>query len=936
MRRVVAASAGLCLVAGALIFSERLSSQGPPAPDFTHFESAHVHPAAFSPSGDHLFVVNTPDMRLSVFDLTSGLPVLEKEIPVGLEPISVAARTDGEVWVVNHLSDDVSIVDVSAGVVTRSLRVGDEPTDVVFAGSPADRRAFVCVSQEDAIKIFDPDDLAAAPAVLPILGSDPRALAVNGDESQVYATVLESGNRSTIVHFQEVLAGGGLPSPNPPMKSGLPAAPNVGLLVQWNGTAWVDEIGRDWSPVTPHRMPDNDLAVLDALSRTILRYVPSTGTTNFNAAWNPANGRVYVTNTDARNAVRFEPNLTGNFLRNRVTEVDPAAGLALNAVHLNPHVDYGVVPGPQSEIDLSLAQPLDIVWNAAGSRAYVAAFGSATVAAIDVAGTVMNRIAVGGGPTGLALDESRGLLYAVNRFDNTLSVVSLGSEIEIAVVPIGRSAFDPTPDEILEGRRIFYDARLTSAHGDVSCAGCHVFGNFDAIAWDLGNPLGDYVSPDDPEFPSGQLDPLLEGFHPMKGPMVTQTLRGLEGVEPFHWRADRIDLSRFNPAFVGLLGNDRELTSDELDRFDAFVMSLRFPPNPSQNLDRTFPDPPSGPSAARGFQTFLNDRHDGPFTCENCHSLPTGTSRQIINDGALQEDQDMKVPHLRNMYEKVGYSDLAGAQNKLGYGYTHDGVSDNLFNFLKLPVFQFENDAQRRDMEAYLLAFDTGTAPAVGYQVTVTGSNRSDPGIVSAVNLLHGQALSGNADLVVKGVVAGEARGYAFQPGGLLRPDRAGETALDKDALRLLATDEGPLTWTGVPVGSGTRAGIDRDRDGHFDRDELDFGTDPADPASYPGAVAVGPGGSSALRFAGALPNPARGAFQLDFSLPRSGAIRLSLYDVRGREVRRVAQGVRPSGPQRLTFDGQDARGARLSPGVYFAELRFEGERLRRAVVVLP
>ena len=35
-------------------------------------------------------------------------------VPVGLEPVAVAARTDTEVWVVNHLSDSVSIVDVAS------------------------------------------------------------------------------------------------------------------------------------------------------------------------------------------------------------------------------------------------------------------------------------------------------------------------------------------------------------------------------------------------------------------------------------------------------------------------------------------------------------------------------------------------------------------------------------------------------------------------------------------------------------------------------------------------------------------------------------------------------------------------------------------------------------------------------------------------------
>lgn len=64
-------------------------------------------------------------------------------VPVGLEPVAVAARTNDEVWVVNHMSDSISVVDVSASPprVVRTLLVGDEPRDIVFAGSP--QRAFI-------------------------------------------------------------------------------------------------------------------------------------------------------------------------------------------------------------------------------------------------------------------------------------------------------------------------------------------------------------------------------------------------------------------------------------------------------------------------------------------------------------------------------------------------------------------------------------------------------------------------------------------------------------------------------------------------------------------------------------------------------------------------------------------------------------------------
>jgi hypothetical protein len=73
-----------------------------------------------------------PDARLSVFDITHALnPFLIAEIPVGVEPVSVNARDNDEVWVVNEVSDSVSVVSVSRRIVTDTLYVKDEPADVV-------------------------------------------------------------------------------------------------------------------------------------------------------------------------------------------------------------------------------------------------------------------------------------------------------------------------------------------------------------------------------------------------------------------------------------------------------------------------------------------------------------------------------------------------------------------------------------------------------------------------------------------------------------------------------------------------------------------------------------------------------------------------------------------------------------------------------------
>ena len=126
---------------------------------YVNFESSHVHPIALTPSGTRLLAVNTPDAMLEVFDVApDGALTHAASIPVGLEPVSVVPRSDTEAWVVNQLSDSVSVVDLVAGAATRTLATGDEPTDVTFASG----KAFVTVAQEDEILVFDTANLDAA------------------------------------------------------------------------------------------------------------------------------------------------------------------------------------------------------------------------------------------------------------------------------------------------------------------------------------------------------------------------------------------------------------------------------------------------------------------------------------------------------------------------------------------------------------------------------------------------------------------------------------------------------------------------------------------------------------------------------------------------------------------------------------------------------
>jgi hypothetical protein len=406
----------------------------------------------------------------------------------------------------------------------------------------------------------------------------------------------------------------------------------------------------------------------------------------------------------------------------------------------------------------------------------------------------------------------------MNRFDESISIVDTGTRAQIATTPVG---FNPEPANIVRGRRFLYDASL-SAHGDLSCASCHANGHRDGIAWDLGDPLGQMQVVSNPI--AGPFGFGSATFHPMKGPMTTQSLRGITGTEPLHWRGDRAQVSSFNPAFVSLLGGPRQLAADEMADFRAFIQSLSYPPNPNQNLDRTLPNPPTGPSAARGAQLFNTTALDaGVFTCNQCHAASpgtgSGTNGAIIPGIALQESQDFKVPQLRGEYQKTGFTRAPGEQ-LTGYGFIHDGSTDSLLNFLHAPVFTFQNDSQRRDIEQFVLAFDSGIAPAVGLQVTVNADNKASIALTDRINLLMAQATAGNCDLIVRGIYGGASRGFLYSGNGLFQTDKQNEPAVSVGTLLQSAGSRSELTFTGVPVGAGRRNGIDQDGNGTLNGDE--------------------------------------------------------------------------------------------------------------------
>jgi MYXO-CTERM domain-containing protein len=869
-------------------------------PDYTLFESGQVRPMAVSPDGSRLFACNTPNATLEIYDVSaSGLSLLAS-VPVGLEPVAVAARDDAEVWVVNHLSDSVSVVDVTLDPprVVRTLLVGDEPRDIVFAGT-AGNRAFITTAHRgqnspyprgeyDAegvgradVWVFDADALGTSLGgdpltIVTLFGDRPRALAASSDGSTVFAAVFRSGNRTTtlgepiVCNSDETddpctISGveypGGLPAPKTNFEG--TQSREAGLIVAWNATndRWEDELDRDWSNGVRFSLPDIDVFGIDANAPVPVevRSVSGVGTILFNMIVNPQNGHLYITNTEARSRVRFEgladwvtelgpkpsgdpPTVRGHLHEARVTIVD--AALNVLPRHLNKHIDYAARPQPAGTKERSLSTPLEMAISSDGNTLYVAGFGSSAIGIYDTAEIeadtftpdAANMISLPqGGPSGLVLDEEHDHLYVMTRFANSIVVVDTETRDIVQTVAME----NPEPASIREGRPFLYDAKLTGSNGEASCASCHVFGDMDDLAWDLGDP--DLLPEDNPNpCPPGVFGVCnLLDFDPLKGPMTTQSLRGLENAGPMHWRGDRtggsdggdpLDTSAafnlFNVAFPGLVGRDEgELSEDDMQAFTDFALQITYPPNPIRRLDNSL-----RPDEQAGFDLYFGRITDTVANCNGCHILDRASGFFGTSGGSTFEGETMefKVPHLRNAYQKVGMfgmapnplftdadTDFTGDQVR-GTGFLHDGSIATVADFLAADVFQGVSATDRRNLEALVMAFDTNLAPIVGQQVTLT--SESEPDSDARVELLveragtafeiPNQGTATECDLVAHGVIAGEAIGW------LLRTDGDFESIdgviSEEDLLDLAGTPGQELTFTCAPPGSGPRmAGLE-------------------------------------------------------------------------------------------------------------------------------
>ena len=90
-----------------------------------------------------------------------------------------------------------------------------------------------------------------------------------------------------------------------------------------------------------------------------------------------------------------------------------------------------------------------------------------------------------------------------------------------------------------------------------------------------------------------------------------------------------------------------------------------------------------------------------------------------------------------------------------------------------------------------------------------------------------------------------------------------------------------------------------------------------------------------AVRLRPAYPNPFHGSATIPIDLARSREGRLAIFDVRGRLVRQLAQGILPSGVTYVRWDGEDDQGDPVASGAYFYRIESGAVRLTRKIILL-
>ena len=586
------------------------------------------------PGSDRLWVVNQDNDSVSVFDTETNTRVAE--IPVGSAPRAVAIAPNGEVWVTNKLSATISVIDPSNLAVARTIAMPFASQPFAIAAAPTGGVMYVALEGTGRLLRIDAGDDTTLDSVG--VGPNPRHISVTSDGSRVYVSrfitpLLPGENTGTV----QTSAGIGAE------------------IVVVNGPAMSLQ---DVVTLRHSDKPD-----FETQGRGIPNYLGAVAISpDGESAWVPSKQ-----DNVKRGSLRDGLGLT---FENTVRAISSRLNLATNNEVYASRIDHD---------DSGVASA--IIHDRLGVYMFVALETSREVAVVDAhGGWEIFRINAGRAPQGLALSIDGRTLYVSNFMDRTISVFDIAELLDEgnANVPLvaTRSTInnDKLSAQVLQGKRLFYDARDTRLARDryISCASCHNEGGHDGRVWDL------------------------TGFG--EGLRNTVNLRGRAGAQgSLHWSNNFDEVQDFEGQIrtlaggTGLmtnaqfntgtrsqpLGDPKAGVSSDLDALAAYVASLNsFASSPFRNANGSLTA-----AAAAGRDVFIAKN------CSSCHG-GTGFTNSANNNpqdiGTITADSGKRlngpltaidIPTLRDVWATAPYLHLGTAATLEDAIRAHNGLT---------------------------------------------------------------------------------------------------------------------------------------------------------------------------------------------------------------------------------------------------------------------
>ena len=758
VRVVFSAAVGVALCLRTASAADRSSPLPVGRPTFV---SPHAAPIVLH--GGQVFVANTPSDTVDVV-ATSTLRIVAR-VSVGVDPVSLAVRPDGEeLWVSNHVSDSVSVIDlvttsptylqVVATVQefddkTRATRF-DEPVGIAFAGND---KAYVALSSENEIAVVDvPSRLVTRR--LAITAQDPRAIVVRGD--RLYVLPFESNNKTQ-------LSGG--------------TGKLDGELVTFN--AWehsiannnVLSLGHVLDIVKHPRVPDRDLYVFDTKTDAMVHVVDTLGTLLYGLAVD-SKGRAFIAQADARNDANGRSGtkkhglaeLENRAFLNRITRVEFKDGEAQPPRFF----DLEPLPPEQPAVGKAVATPFAIEVTRDDATLFVSAAGSDKLVTIDAAsGEVVGEVGVGAVPRGIALEYEAGdapsRAWVLNAVANTVSVVDVAKRSTLRLEATVELE-DPTHPVVKRGR-IAFNTAAASTTGTFSCASCHPDGHTDQLLWVLQTPI-------------------VTGGNQIM-PRSTMPIRGLRDTAPYHWDGipgdpyggnnsanihgsdapnSNVDdatsttrhlidgglastMMQVEDKSLNDEGKPGALSAAERDAMATFLLSVPYPPAQKRAYTNVLSE-----GAKAGFKLFHIDGDlDGkprPNVCGDCHRMPFWVSTNTPGTG-------MDAPTWRGAYDRFLILPQ-GRLNIIDFDFyrrvAEEGIPER-------KMWQFSWGGRRRFDPIWNMVLEgsTGYSGAFARQVTLSSATSDQRLTGDLLNALEVAAGEGGIVLEVDGAFIDES-----------------------------------------------------------------------------------------------------------------------------------------------------------------------------------